>query len=313
MGQLNERNWPLTVGARETVVEVTPYEQRMDNDLEWAMSEGSKFFHDKGGVQDAMRRICARFDELKISYAVVGGMAVFAHGFRRFTEDVDILVTPKSLKQIHAALDGRGYLRPFEKSKNLRDTESGVRIEFILTGDYPGDGKVKPVAFPDPADVAVEINGVKYVKLPTVVALKLASAMTQPDRIKDFADVQELIKALQIPESFAAELPAYVRDAFLEIWQKLRISPTRFILLWRNKWLTANVKSLAEIVASLDDASAELKRMFADGVQLDPDGGTSDDYARLFTMDRTVANKYGMKPESEFFDGNDFEDADNET
>jgi len=33
-----------------------------------------------------------------------------------------------------------------------------VRIEFLVSGQYPGDGKPKPVAFPDPADVAVKID-----------------------------------------------------------------------------------------------------------------------------------------------------------
>ena len=67
-----------------------------------------------------------------------------------FTEDVDILVSPQALKAIHDHLDGRGYVRPFEKSKNLRDAEFGVKIEFLVEGQFPGDGKPKPVAFPNP-------------------------------------------------------------------------------------------------------------------------------------------------------------------
>ena len=72
------------------------------------------------------------------------------HGFRRFTEDVDILVTRDGLKAIHAHLEGLGYVPPFTGSKNLRDTEHGVRIEFLIAGEFPGDGKPKPVAFPGP-------------------------------------------------------------------------------------------------------------------------------------------------------------------
>ena len=62
-------------------------------------------------------------------------------GLRRFTEDVDILVTKGDLKKIHEALDGLGYLPPHKHSKHLRDTELGVRIEFLTTGEYPGDGQ----------------------------------------------------------------------------------------------------------------------------------------------------------------------------
>ena len=87
-------------------------------------------------------------------------MAMFLHGYRRFTEDVDLLVTREGLTQVHKHLEGLGYLAPFAGSKQLRDTENGVRIEFLVTGEYPGDGKPKPVMFPDPATVSIEIDGV---------------------------------------------------------------------------------------------------------------------------------------------------------
>ena len=45
--------------------------------------------------------------------------------------------------------------------------------------------------------------------------------------------------------------------------------------------------------------------MLADGVTLDPDGGTADDYAYLVTTDPQVAKKYGMEDESEFFNDDD--------
>src|SRR6185295_18167394 len=103
-------------------------------------------------------KITQRLAELRIPYAVVGGMAMFYHGYRRFTEDVDILVTPEGLKEIHAKLEGLGYLPPFAGSKQLRDTESGVRIEFLITGEYPGDGKPKAIDFPDPSEVSVDMD-----------------------------------------------------------------------------------------------------------------------------------------------------------
>jgi hypothetical protein len=42
--------------------------------------------------------------------------------------------------------------------------------------------------------------------------------------------------------------------------------------------------------------------MLADGVTLDPEGGTGDDYAYLVTADSAVAKKYDMHEESEFLD-----------
>ncbi len=119
-------------------------------------------------------------------------MALFRHGLRRFTEDVDLLVTKDDLKVIHEKLEGLGYLPPFPNSKHLRDTQCGVKIEFLTTGDYPGDGKPKPVSFPDPRHVSFEADGMSYLNLPTLVELKLASGMTNPSRLKDLADVLEL-------------------------------------------------------------------------------------------------------------------------
>jgi len=58
-------------------------------------------------------------------------MALFAHGLRRFTEDVDILITREGLKIVHQHLDGRGYVPLFTGSKNLRDTEHGVGLNFF--------------------------------------------------------------------------------------------------------------------------------------------------------------------------------------
>ncbi|HMO25596.1 MAG TPA: hypothetical protein PKB10_04950 [Tepidisphaeraceae bacterium] len=114
-------------------------------------------------------------------------------------------------------MDGLGYLPPFAGSKHLRDTETGVRIEFLVTGGYPGDGKPKPVAFPDPADVAVEIDGARVLSIEKIVELKLASGMTNPGRLKDLADVQELIRFANLDETLADRLNEFVRAKYLEL------------------------------------------------------------------------------------------------
>ena len=168
-------------------------------------------------VNAALTRITERLESLGIPYALVGGMALFQHGYRRFTEDVDLLIREKDLQPIHMALEGRGYVPPFQGSKNLRDTEAGVAIEFLIAGEFPGDGKQKPVAFPDPATASVEINGLKCVNLVTLIELKLASGMTSSGRLKDLADVQELAGLLHLDASFATQLSPYVRERFIEL------------------------------------------------------------------------------------------------
>lgn len=72
------------------------YEAELDKDSRWALSEGSRHFDKKSAVFKALHKITKRLEDLSIPYAVVEGMALFEHGLRRFTEDVDILVTKRT-------------------------------------------------------------------------------------------------------------------------------------------------------------------------------------------------------------------------
>jgi hypothetical protein len=212
------------------------YERRLNQNPRWALLEGSMHFEERSAVHQTLKKVVKRLEELSISYAVAGAMALFLHGFRRFTEDVNVLVTHASLQEIHRQLGGSGY-SPFTGSKDLRDTDSGVRIEFLVTGDYPGDSKPKPLAFPDPATVRTEIDGIQLLSLPSLVELKLASGMTNPLRLKDLADVQELVQRLRLPADFADRLNPLragkiqgVVDSDTQSSGLSRVRPSRFCL-----------------------------------------------------------------------------------
>jgi hypothetical protein len=200
------------------------YEQLLDDRLDWALREASLYFEGQGAVNRTLHDLAKRLDELGIPYAIAGGMALFAHGFRRFTEVVDVLVTREGLADVHRHLDGLGYTPVFAGSKALRDVESGVRIDFLVAGDYPGDGRPKPVSFPAPEAASVEIDGVRWLRLPALVELKLASGMTNPGRLRDVADVQELIRACGLPAEFAEQLQPFVREKYRELWEAVQSS-----------------------------------------------------------------------------------------
>jgi hypothetical protein len=208
------------------------YDEMLKRDWRWAMDEGDRHFQGDDSVFKTLRKIAARLDSIGVPYAIAGGMALQAHGFRRLTVDVDILVSRDGLTTIHAKLEGLGYVPPFSGSKNLRDAEHGVRIEFLIAGEFPGDGKPKPVAFPDPEIVGVEINGARYLSLPSLVELKIASGMTNIGRLKDLADIQELIRAAGLSAEFATELNPYVRDKYLELWHGVQDSPVGPVEPW---------------------------------------------------------------------------------
>jgi hypothetical protein len=204
---------------------IIPYEHRLDADSRWALLEGSMHFDKTNAVHRSLQRIARKLDDLGISYAIMGGLALFFHGYRRFTEDVDILVTREGKEEAHRHLEGLGYVPPFAGSKNLRDTEAGVRIEFLIAGEFPGDGKPKPVAFPDPAHAAVVIDGIRFLSLTNLIELKLASGMTNPRRGQDLIDVQNLIDHNQLPLELATQLNAFVQEKYRELWTIVHSNP----------------------------------------------------------------------------------------
>lgn len=176
-----------------------------------------------------------------------------------------------------------------------------MRIEFLIARQYSGDGKPKDVAFPDPTQASVAIEGINYLTLPKLVELKLASGMTNSNRLKDVSDVQELIKLLNLSRDFKNDLHPFVRGKYEEVWSASMGPPKRYVQFWRNKFLTVDAQSLAEMTQSLRGAADQLQAMLDDGVVLESSGGTSDDYALLVTTDPEIARKYDMRDESEFF------------
>lgn len=169
-------------------------------------------------VQQAVERLARLLDEKGIPYALIGAMALNEWGYRRVTVDVDVLLTRDGLQRLKAEALGRGYLEKFPGSRGLRDTESGVAIDVVLAGEYPGDGKPKPVVFPDPERAAVRGRRVALLPLPALIELKLASGMSAPHRLKDLADVLELIRHLALPRETAQSLDPSVRAKYDELW-----------------------------------------------------------------------------------------------
>jgi hypothetical protein len=142
------------------------------------VADAERFFMGEAQVQKALEKLARALDALRIRYAVVGALALNEFGHRRVTVDIDV----------------------------------------VLTGAYPGDGRPKPVAFPDPGTVATRGTRVALLPLTTLIELKLASGMTAPHRLKDLADVLEVIRTLDLPVSFAADVHEYVREKYVELW-----------------------------------------------------------------------------------------------
>eukprot|EP01006_Ploeotia_vitrea_P012440 TRINITY_DN32959_c0_g1_i2.p1 TRINITY_DN32959_c0_g1~~TRINITY_DN32959_c0_g1_i2.p1 ORF type:complete len:221 (-),score=30.99 TRINITY_DN32959_c0_g1_i2:128-790(-) len=196
------------------------------------------FFAKSSPVHTTISKLTQRLSQLKIPYTFMGGYAVNCHGFSRSTEDVDVLVTPEGLKSFQQNCVGKGFLPAFQgATKKFKDTSNNVGIHFLTTGEFPGNGKSKPVAFPPPTDVAQPMEiacgeekmMVQVINLHSLVSLKLCSYMDDTyGRGKDLNDVLELIRRhleLQQPEAIT-KLPTYVHEEFKKAVKYVEENPT---------------------------------------------------------------------------------------
>jgi len=174
-------------------------------------------------LNNSLRRLADDFDRKGINYAAVDAVALNRHGYKRFTEYIDILLTPAGLDRFCETLVGLGYRPSFDgPRKKFKITENNIPLDIVTAGEFPGDGLPKPVVFPDPADHVVVIDGVKTITLEKLIELKLASGMTAADRLKDLADVQEIIKIKRLDQQFSMNLDASVRSKCVELVESVQ-------------------------------------------------------------------------------------------
>lgn len=189
-----------------------------------ALQRADEFFMNQGPLFQAAERLIKTLDELEIPFAIMGAMAVNAHGHERMTADLDILLTPDGLHRFKAAKLGLGWVEKFSGSKGMRDAVTNVPIVVLLTGDYPGDGLAKPISFPSPDTIVVrDDRNWPIPRLNALIELKCASGMTAMERPRDFDDVIQLIRINQIKREFAEDLNPYVRATFAKLWEAAQI------------------------------------------------------------------------------------------
>ncbi|HKY35019.1 MAG TPA: hypothetical protein VJN18_03665 [Polyangiaceae bacterium] len=174
-------------------------------------------------AQLALYKLTAILETEGLPYAIIGAMALNEYGHRRVTVDVDLVMREEHLQAFKLKYVGNGYTERVAGTGKLLDIEHGVNVDVLSTGRFPGDDKPKPIAFPDPAEVA--LRGEKFALFPVerYVELKLASGMVASHRGKDLVDIQELIKSAGLAVSFAEKLHPWVREKFVELWQLAQI------------------------------------------------------------------------------------------
>ena len=176
-------------------------------------------------IHETMRRLSKTLNEMNIAFAIAGAMATNAHGHKRTTSDVDILIRGEDLKRFQERWIGLGWLDKFEGSKNFRDAVTNVNVDALIVGEFPGDGLPKPVSFPEPESVSEHRDdGIPFITLKTLIELKLASGMTAAHRPRDLDDVIQLIRINKLGTDYSDSLNPYVAVRFTELWQAAQVN-----------------------------------------------------------------------------------------
>lgn len=208
---MHDPNEALTWGTGRLPL---PAQERFLDGLAWC----ERFFMGEGEVQKALFKLVDILDAEQIPHVVIGGLALNEYGRRRATVDVDLILRDEDLQRFKRKYLGRGYAERAPGTGKLLDTEYNVKIDVLSAGRFPGDGQPKPIAFPDPATMALRAGKLALLPLPRFIELKLASGMTAPHRLHDLADVLNLIRSTALPASFSEDLHPYVRPKFNELW-----------------------------------------------------------------------------------------------
>jgi hypothetical protein len=181
------------------------------------LKEIDRFFGRRDKVHQTLRRLARRLEKAGIPYAIMGAMAVNAHGARRTTDDVDVLLSREGLRRFREEFVGLDYEPVPGRPRRFKEKKSGVGVDVLVTGHNPGFGQPTPITFPNPEEVRTEIEKVQVVKLAELIQLKLAAR-----RHYDFGDVGFLIRVHNLDESFAENLHPAVRQDYIECLEEKR-------------------------------------------------------------------------------------------
>jgi hypothetical protein len=181
------------------------------------LKEIGMFFQKRSRVHQTMRRLARRLEKAAIPYAIMGAMAVNAHGAERTTSDVDVLMTQDGLDRFRQELVGKTYDQVEGRQRRFRERQSGVTIDVLVAGHYPGRGKKTAFSFPRPEEASEVIEQTRVLTLPQLIQLKLAAR-----RYYDFGDVVFLIRVKNLDESFLEQLHPSVRQDYIECLEEMR-------------------------------------------------------------------------------------------
>jgi hypothetical protein len=135
--------------------------------------------------------------EEKVEYLIVGGYAVAAHGYPRFTSDLDIWINPtlQNGKRIIAALDTFGFHSLGLKAADFTQPDTAIQLGYpparvIFVTEM--DGLDFDAAYPHRVEKMEQDNPIDYIDVKSLIKTKKLTGRTQ-----DLEDAQFLSRTVE--------------------------------------------------------------------------------------------------------------------
>ena len=160
-------------------------------------------------TKNSIIKIIKTLNQKKVRYLVVGGLAVVAHGYVRFTADIDLLLdfeednlsrAMESFKSMgykpRAPVEIEQFILPENRAKWIH--EKGLKVFSLWSKDYPAteiDLFIDP-----PLDFNSAFNRAEYfdiepdIKMPTVSFEDIVTMKLKAGRTIDLEDIKRLLE-----------------------------------------------------------------------------------------------------------------------
>ena len=195
-------------------MEIVPnYHKRMKPNRAWSLAEDGWYFEGRVRVFLASRRAEQRLKMVDIPYALAGILAMFTHGYRQFCTEIEIWIAPADWPKVEERFADSGYAR-IGTSRKFHCGQTDIVVVFCTCDTLPTSSEI--------------IDDIPTVTLPALIESKLIEGRN-PARMAATGDVQEMIKTLELTETFAEKLAPLVQAEYRYHWNVIDSPPPHLL------------------------------------------------------------------------------------
>jgi len=167
-----------------------------------------------------VRTVTELLEREAIEYAIIGGLAVQAWGFSRFTQDADIVVRMSAKQRVLALVESIGY-ETFHVAEGYSnhehpDADFG-RLDFMYVDDATADKLFsRAVVRRVIGDIEAPVPRPEH-----IIAMKVLAIKNAPRRVwGEMKDIQHLLKVPDIDRDEVREY--FVRNGLLRLYDDIK-------------------------------------------------------------------------------------------